>query len=344
MPQAAGPTESLPEQTSIKRVRKKNMHTLPLQLAQVTMKGAIAAARSAGFGDKHLADQAATDALRQSLDEIDTEVRVVIGEGERDEAPMLYIGEVIGKGKKRKIDLAVDPLENTNATATLGPRAISVLAASEHGGLFHAPDMYMNKLIVGPEAADVVDLDYPAEKNLVNLAKALDRQVSDLVIVVLNRPRHEELIKEIRAAGARVKLIPDGDLLPGIAAVMRGTGIHAVMGIGAAPEGVITAAAIKCLKGKMQARFWPKNEAEKQRLIKMGGDPDKVYTQDELAPGKKLIFAATGVTKGDILEGVRFFGHGARTHTLLIDNMTNQVNFIDTIHVFDKQLMEYRLA
>ncbi len=319
------------------------MHTLPLQLAQVTMKGAIAAARSAGFGDKVLADQAATDALRQSLDQIESEVRVVIGEGERDEAPMLYIGEIIGRGKKNKIDLAVDPLENTNATAILGPRAIAVLAASERGGLFHAPDMYMNKLIVGPEAAEVVDLDFPVKKNLTHLAKALERKVSDLVIVVLDRPRHTDLIKQIRQAGARVKLIPDGDLLPGIAAVMRGSGIHAVMGIGAAPEGVITAAAIKCLKGKMQARFWPKNAAEKQRLIKMGGDPNKVYTQNDLASGQKLIFAATGVTKGDILEGVRFFGHGARTNTLLIDNLSNQVNFLDTVHVFDKKLMEYRL-
>jgi len=319
------------------------MTTLPFQLAQVTMKGAIAAARSAGFGNKVLADQAATDALRQSLDQIETEVRVVIGEGERDEAPMLYIGEVIGKGKKHKIDLAVDPLENTNATATLSPRAIAVLAASEPGGLFHAPDMYMNKLIVGPEAAAVVDLDYSVKKNITHLAKALQREVTDLVIVVLDRPRHQQLIKEIRQTGARVKLIPDGDLLPGIAVVMRGSGMHAVMGIGAAPEGVITAAAIKCLKGKMQARFWPKNEAEKQRLIKMGGKPDKVYTQNDLASGKKLIFAATGVTQGDILRGVRFFGHGARTHTLLIDNLSHQVNFLDTIHVFNKKLMEYRL-
>jgi len=317
-------------------------HTLAYDLANTTMVGAMAAARKAGFGDKDLADQAAVEAMRTQLNQLDVTASIVIGEGERDQAPMLYIGEKLGKGGQA-IDIAVDPLENTNATTSLGPRAISVLAASEKGGLFHAPDMYMNKLIVGPEAAEVVDLDYPVKKNLKNLAKALERTVEDLVIVILDRDRHEELIAQVRATGARVKLIPDGDLIPGIAAAMRGTGIHAVMGIGAAPEGVITAAALNCIKGKMQARFWPKNQAEKERLIKMGGDPNKVYTHAELAPGKTLIFAATGVTNGDVLKGVRFFGHGARTQTLLIDNQTNQIRFIDTTHVFDKDQIEYRL-
>lgn len=319
------------------------MHnTLPQYLANTTMVGAMAAARKSGFGDKNLADQAATSAMRAHFAQIPFATTIVIGEGERDEAPMLYIGEKIGHGTQ-KIDVAIDPLENTNATASLGNRAISVLAASETGGLFHAPDMYMNKLIVGPEAAPFVDLDYSVEKNIAGLAKGLERNIEDLVIVILDRDRHEDLVKEVRAVGARVKLIPDGDLLPGIAAAMRGTGIHAVMGIGAAPEGVITAAALRCIKGKMQARFWPKNDQEKKRLIKMGGQLDKVYTHEELASGKTIIFAATGVTNGDILKGVRFFGHGARTHTMLMDNRTNQVRFIDTTHVFDKQQVEYRL-
>ena len=319
------------------------MHnTLPQHLANTTMVGAIAAARKSGFGEKNEADQAATEAIRKHFGHIPFETTIVIGEGERDEAPMLYIGEKIGKGKQ-KIDVAIDPLENTNATAYLGNRAISVLAASETGGLFHAPDMYMRKLIVGPEAAPYVDLDYSAEKNIKGMAKGLERDIEDLVVVILDRDRHEDLIKEVRATGARVKLIADGDLLPGIAAAMRGTGIHAVMGIGAAPEGVITAAALRCIKGKMQARFWPKNDAEKKRLIKMGGKLDKVYTHEELASGKTIIFTATGVTNGDILKGVRFFGHGARTHSLLMDNQTNQVRFIDTTHVFDKERVEYRM-
>ena len=319
------------------------MHnTLPQHLANTTMVGAIAAARKSGFGEKNEADQAATEAIRKHFGHIPFETTIVIGEGERDEAPMLYIGEKIGKGDQ-KIDVAIDPLENTNATAYLGNRAISVLAASETGGLFHAPDMYMRKLIVGPEAAPYVDLDYSAEKNIKGMAKGLERDIEDLVVVILDRDRHEDLIKEVRATGARVKLIADGDLLPGIAAAMRGSGIHAVMGIGAAPEGVITAAALRCIKGKMQARFWPKNDAEKKRLIKMGGKLDKVYTHEELASGKTIIFTATGVTNGDILKGVRFFGHGARTHSLLMDNQTNQVRFIDTTHVFDKERVEYRM-
>lgn len=316
--------------------------TLPNQLANVTMFGAIAAARKAGYGDKEQADDAAVEAMRNQFNSMPVKATIVIGEGERDEAPMLYIGEQLGSGGPA-IDIAVDPLENTNATATLGPRAISVLAASESGGLFHAPDMYMEKLIVGPEAAPYVDLDFTVKKNIAGIAKGLERDIEDLVIVVLDRDRHEDLVADIRATGARVKLIPDGDLLPGIAAAMRGTGIHAVMGIGAAPEGVITAAALRCIKGKMQARFWPKNEEEKKRLKKMGGSLNKVYTHEELAPGKTIIFSATGVTNGDILHGVRFFGHGARTQTLLMDNQSHQIRFIDTTHVFDKLKIEYHL-
>ena len=317
--------------------------TLALSLSHATEVGAIAAARAAGYGDKNAADDAAVKAIRGCLNDIEFAGRIVIGEGERDEAPMLYIGEKVGSGTGKEVDIAIDPLENTNATANLGPRAISVLAASEKGGLFHAPDMYMEKLVVPPEAAGKVSLDDPVEKTLKTLAKVLDRDVNDLTVTVLDRDRHEELIAHLREAGARVKLVPDGDLLPGIAACMRGTSIHALMGIGAAPEGVITAAALRCIKGEMQARFWPKNKEEEARLKKMGGKLNKIYTHEELASGKNIIFCATGVTSGDILNGVRFFGDGARTHSLVMTNQSNKVRFIDTTHVFNKETIEYHI-
>jgi len=318
-------------------------NTLALQLLHATEVGAIAAARAAGFGDKHQADEAAVKAMRTHFNQVDFNSRVIIGEGERDEAPMLYIGEKLGTGKGLKVDIAVDPLENTNATASLGERAIAVLAASERGGLFHAPDMYMEKLVVGPEAAGKVNLDATPKQNLKEIAKSLNREIRDLVIVILDRDRNKEMITKVREAGARVRLILDGDLLPGVAACMRGTGVHAVMGIGAAPEGVITAAGIRCLKGEMQGRFWPKNDEEKERLQQMGGSLGKIYTHNELASGKTMIFCATGVTDGEALKGVRFFGGGARTHSLLMSTQTEKVRFIDTTHVFNKKEIEYRL-
>lgn len=318
-------------------------YSLALELSHATEVGAMAAARAAGFGDKKMADREAVRAMRKFLNGVDFKGKVVIGEGERDKAPMLYIGEKLGTGKGNAVDIAVDPLENTNATAALGPRAISVLAASEKGGLFHAPDMYMEKLVVGPEASGKVELDAPVKKNLAAIAKALERDVRDLVVVVLDRDRHEELITDIRKVGARVKLVPDGDLLPGIAACMRGSGVHALMGIGAAPEGVMTAAALRCIKGEMQARFWPKNKEEEKRLKKMGGDPKKIYKENNLASGETIIFCATGVTDGDILQGVNFFGGGARTHTLVMSTQTGKIRFVDTTHVFDKKVIEYRL-
>src|SRR3989344_2833022 len=310
-------------------------YILALELNHATEVGAIGAARAAGYGDKKRADREAVKAMRHSLNLVDFKGRVVIGEGERDEAPMLYIDETLGTGKGLAIDIAVDPLENTNATAGLGPRAISVLAASERGGLFHAPDMYMEKLVVDPRAA--------GKDNLKAIAKALDREVKDLVVVMLDRPRNEEQVAKVREAGARVQLVLDGDLMPGIAACMRGTGVHAVMGIGAAPEGVITAAGIRCLKGEMQARFWPQSKEEERRLVKMGGKLGKIYTHKELASGKTIMFCATGVTSGEALQGVKFFGGGARTHSLVLSTQTEKVRFIDTTHVFDKQQIDYRL-
>ncbi len=317
--------------------------SLALTLSHATEVGAIAAARAAGFGDKKGADQASVEAMREHLNSVEFSGRVVIGEGERDEAPMLYIGEKLGKGKGVDVDIAVDPLENTNATATLAPSAISVLAASEKGGLFHAPDMYMNKLVVPAEAAGKVHLDDPVKTTLKTLAKVLDREIRDLTITILDRPRNEELIAGVREAGARVKLIMDGDLIPGVATVMRGTAVHAVMGIGAAPEGVMTAAALRCIKGEMQARFWPKNVEEENRLKKMGGKLDKIYTHQELASGKNIVFCATGVTTGEVLKGVRFFGGGARTHSLVMSTQSDKIRFIDSTHVFDKQRINYRL-
>ena len=316
---------------------------MALQLSHATEVAAIAAARAAGFGDKKKADRAAVKAMRKFFNQVDFNGQVVIGEGERDEAPMLYIGEKLGTGKGRVVNIAVDPLENTNATATLGGRAIAVLAASEKGGLFHAPDMYMDKLVVGPEASGKVDLDAPVKKNLKVIATALERDIEDLVVVVLDRSRNEELVADIRKTGARVKLIPDGDLLPGIGVAMRGSGVHAVMGIGAAPEGVMTAAGLRCLKGEMQARFWSKSKEEEKRLKKMGGDPNKVYKTKDLASGKEIIFCATGVTDGDLLKGIRFFGEGARTHTLVMSTVSDKIRFIDTTHVFDKAKIEYRI-
>lgn len=318
-------------------------HSLALQLSHATEVAAMAAARAAGFGDKNKADRAAVKAMRGYFKEVDFNGRVVIGEGEKDEAPMLYIGEKLGTGKGKAVDIAVDPLENTSATAKLNARAICVLAASEKGGLFHGPEMYMDKIIVGREAAGKVHLDNKPAKNLKAIAKALEREVRDLVVVILDRERHEELIAKVREAGARVKLVSGGDLTPGIAACMRGTGVHAVMGIGGAPEGVITAAAMKCLKGEIQGRYWPKNEEQRLKLKKLKMNEKRVYMQDELASGKQIIFCATGVTSGDILKGVRFFGGGARTHTLVMSTQTGKIRFVDTTHVFNRNKVDYRL-
>jgi len=308
---------------------------LALEIVRVTEQAALAAGRWTGKGDKHMVDEVATEAMRQVLNELPISGTVVIGEGEMDEAPMLYIGERLGQGGP-EVDIAVDPVEGTNIAAKGLPNAVTVIAISEKGGLFHAPDMYMEKLIVPPPAAGKVGLDWPVEANLKAIALALNRDVEDLVVVVLDRPRHEKLIGEIRAAGARVKLIGDGDVIAALAAALRGTGVHAVMGIGGAPEGVLAAAALKALGGEIQARFYPEDEEEKARLESMGASAEKIYKTEDLAPGQEIVFAATGITDGDILEGVRFFGGGARTHTIAMGHKTRVVRFIDTIHLMDE--------
>jgi fructose-1,6-bisphosphatase class II len=255
---------------------------------------------------------------------------------------MLYIGERVGATpppglEYPAVDIAVDPLEGTNLCATGAANSIAVLAASEAGGLLHAPDCYMEKIIAGPGCQGALDLDAPPEDNLKAIAKRLDRDVDDLVVMVLDRPRHEELIAKLRKAGARIRLIGDGDLSAGIAAAVRGAGVHAVMGIGGAPEGVITAAAMRCLHGEMLGRLVVGDKEMERRMQKMGiRDPHKIYRAEDLAPGKKIIFAACGVTPGNLLQGVRFFGDGHRTHSLVMTSSPNTVSFRDTVHLTGK--------
>jgi fructose-1,6-bisphosphatase II len=315
---------------------------LALEMVRVTEAAAIESARFMGRGAKDEADAAATTAMRKTMDEIEFAGRIVIGEGERDKAPMLYIGERVGKtGADRAevpaIDIAVDPLEGTNLVAHGQAGAITVLCASEAGGLTNAPDTYMDKLCVGPVVAGKVDIRASPTENLGRIAEALRRKVSDITVVILERPRHDDLIAEVRAAGARIKLIGDGDLSAAISCAVSGTGVHAVMGIGGAPEGVITAGALRCLGGEIQARFRYRSSEERQRGAAMGhGDEDRVYHTEDLAPGENLVFAATGVTSGDLLQGVRFFGGGARTHSLVMAYQAKQVRFVDTVHMFDR--------
>lgn len=315
------------------------MHKLlELDLVRVVEEAAIASARLMGAGDNHAADQAATTAMRARLNELNIHGRIVIGEGERDEAPMLYIGEEVGTQADGAphIDIAVDPLEGTNLCSSGANGSVTVMAIAERGGLLHAPDIYMNKLIVSPEAAGQVDINAPAKQNITALAKALGRTPEELVVVVLERDRHEQLIKELRATGARIKLVTDGDIMPAIAAAVHGPNVHAVMGIGAAPEGVITAAALKCLKGYMQAHFVIRDEVDKERLKAAGvSDPSAVLEIDDLAPGQHILFAATGVTTGDLLEPVRFFAGGARTNTLVTSLTSGTARFLDSIHSLD---------
>ena len=315
---------------------------LALEMVRVTEAAAIASARFMGRGARDEADQAATEAMRRAMDETELAGTIVIGEGERDEAPMLYIGEQVGKHGEGEavanVDIAVDPLEGTNLVATGQGGALTVLAASETGGLTNAPDTYLDKLCVGPVVAGCVDITVPPAENAHRLAEALRRKVSDITIVILDRPRHADLIAEVRGTGARIKLISDGDVSAAISCAVQGTGVHAVMGIGGAPEGVITAAALRCLGGEIQARFRFRNDEERERAKRMLGhaDEDRVFRTEDLAGGEHLVFAATGVTTGELLTGVRFFGGGARTHSLVMAYQTKQVRFVDTVHMFDR--------
>jgi len=317
---------------------------LSLEFLRVVERAAIACAHTMGQGDRHGSDRAAVEAMREVMDTVPMDGTVVIGEGERDEAPMLFIGERVGAAHARtgagaaagfpQVDIAVDPLEGTNLCATGAPNAIAVLAAASKGGLLHAPDLYMEKLVVGPSSKDHVSLDAPVHENLKAIARCLGRRVEDLVVIVLERPRHEQLIDDIRTAGARIRLIGDGDLSAGIAAAVVGTGVHAVMGIGGAPEGVLTAAAMRCLNGEIFARLVVNKPEHEDRCRAMGiTDFRKVYRARDLAPGPRIIFAATGVTDGSLLKGVRFFGDGTRTSSIIMQNDPHMIRFIDSIHV-----------
>src|SRR5216683_4590176 len=312
---------------------------LASRFLRVVETAAIASAHTMGQGERKLSDQVATEAMRKTMDSIPMRGTIVIGEGERDEAPMLYIGEKVGAEfpdgtEVPEVDIAVDPLEGTNLCATGAPGAITVLAASEGGGLLNAPDCYMEKIVVGPSCKGAVDLDAPVIDNLKNIAKRMHRDVEDLVVIVLDRPRHEKLIADIRKAGARIRLIGDGDLSAGISAAVVGTSIHAVMGTGGAPEGVLTAAALRCLNGQILARLVPVKAQDNERLAKMGvKDPKRIYDTEDLAPGKKMIFACCGVTDGNLLKGVRFFGEGVRTTSMILTLDDRQVRFIDSVHL-----------
>ncbi len=324
---------------------------LSLEFLRVVEQAAIACAHTMGQGDGHKSDQAAVETMRKVLDSVPIDGTIVIGEGERDKAPMLYIGETVGLAAHQErrilglpeVDIAVDPLEGTNLCATGAPNALAVLAASDRGGLLHAPDLYMEKLVVGASSKTSVSLDAPVAENLRAVARCLDRDVTDLVVIVLDRPRHERLIAEIRETGARIRLISDGDLSAGIAAAVVGSGVHAVMGTGGAPEGVITAAAMRCLNGEIFARLVVNTPEHEARCRAMGiEDFRKIYTSKDLASGDNLIFAATGVTDGALLKGVRFFGDGTRTHSLVMQTNPALVRFIDTIHVAQARVVRVR--
>lgn len=312
--------------------------SLEVGFLRAAEKAAIAAARTMGYGKRKYSDQVAVEAMREELNRLKMRGSVVIGEGERDKAPMLYVGEPLGRGWTEgeiypEVDIAVDPLEGTNLCATGSANSIATIAASEKGGLLNAPDIYMDKIVVGPTAADHVSLNASVEENLNKMADAFQRDVDELTITVLDRERHHDLIAQIREAGARIKLITDGDLSAGIAAAVRGTGVHAAMGIGGAPEGVLTAAAMRCLGGRMQGKLRPLEKWQEDRLKSMGfKDDDKVYDTAELASGNDIIFCASGVTDGDLLRGVRFFGGGIRVSSLFMSLKTNVIRFVDTIY------------
>ena len=318
---------------------------LSLEFLRVVEQAAIACAHTMGQGDRHKSDHVAVEAMRRVMDTVPIDGTIVIGEGERDKAPMLYIGEKVGMVNAThitgprpvrfaEVDIAVDPLEGTNLCATGAANAIAVLAASERGGLLHAPDLYMEKLVVGPSSKDAVSLDAPVADNLKAIARCLGRAVDDLVVIVLDRERHDKLIADIRATGARIRLIGDGDLSAGIAAAVVGSSVHAVMGTGGAPEGVLTAAAMRCLNGEIFARLVVSTPEHEKRCRAMGIDDfKKIYRATDLAPGKRIIFAATGVTDGTLMRGVRFFGDGTRTSSLIMQNEPHQIRFIDSIHV-----------
>ncbi|MCH8328866.1 MAG: class II fructose-bisphosphatase [Nanoarchaeota archaeon] len=305
---------------------------LALEFVRITEAAAISCAQWMGKGDKIKADKAAVDSMRKRFNYVDFKGKVVIGEGEKDEAPMLYVGEKLGTGKGLEMDIAVDPLECTDNLSKGKPNAISVLAAGPKGSLLNAPGSYMDQLAVGPEAKGVIDIKKPIKENLKNIAKALKKDIEDVTVIILDRPRHEEMIKQVRAAGSRIRLIDHGTISAGIAAAVPDSGIDVMMGIGGAPEGVITAVALKCIGGEIQCTLKPHKEEFKQQAIDRGLSLDKVYKTEDLAKGNYLVFAATGVSDGPLLKGVVFTKYGQLTHSIVMRSKTGTIRYVETHH------------
>jgi len=310
---------------------------LSLELVRVTEAAALMAGRWMGRGDKEAADGAAVDALRQVLDTIDMQGVVVIGEGQKDKAPMLYTGEEVGTGQGPEVDIAVDPVEGTRLVAQGMPNSIVIMAVAERGSLYGWQDIaYMEKIAVGPEAAGVIDIDAPVAVNLRRVADAKGVDISDLTVVILDRPRHEQLIADVREAGARMKLILDGDVAGGLMAAMPGTGIDLLMGIGGSPEAVITACALKCVGGDMQTRLWPRNDEERRIVEEQGLDTSKVWEIGDLVQSEDVFFVATGITDGELLRGVHYFADGATTHSLVMRERSGTVRYVESSHRLSK--------
>ena len=319
------------------RTRQPIERNLAMELARVTEAAAMAAVRHMGMGDKELVDQAAVDAMRYTLGYVSMDGVVVIGEGEKDEAPMLYNGEVIGNGMPPEVDIAVDPIDGTTLLSKGLPGAVAVVALSARGTM-NVPGnvFYMNKIAVGPDARDAIDIEAGVTDNLRNVAEAKGCAVHDLTVIMLDRPRHNALLAEVRGAGARVKMISDGDIVAGIQAALPGTGVDMLLGIGGSPEAVLTAAAIRCIGGAIQCKPWPRDEAERDKAIADGVDLEKVYDTNDLVGGEDVFFSATGASTGDLLKGVRFMGGGAETQSLVMRSRSGTVRWIDSIHDFSR--------
>lgn len=330
----------------MKRERKDSTmeRELTMEFVRVTEAAALASARWWGRGDKNAADDAAVSAMRALFDTVNIDGTVVIGEGEMDEAPMLFIGEKVGTGRHVQVDVAVDPLEGTNLVAKGLTGAIAVLAVAPRGCLLHAPDMYMDKIAVGPNCVGKVSLDATVTQNVRTVAACLNKGVEDVTVVVLDRPRHKPIIDELRAIGSRIKLITDGDVSPAVATAIPESGVDMVLGVGGAPEGVLAAAALRCMGGDFQGRLWPENDEDVERARKLGvTDIQKILTLDDLARGDDVIFAATGITDGDFLKGVRYYGNVATTHTIVMRGTTGTIRFIDARHRMDKKPKYYKI-
>ena len=310
---------------------------IALELVRVTEAAALAAARWMGRGDKEAADQAAVDAMRVMMDTVSMNGVVVIGEGEKDEAPMLYRGEELGTGEPPLVDIAVDPIDGTTLTSKGQPGALAVVAISERGTMYDAgPVVYMEKIAAGEEVAEQIDIEAPIAENLRRISQVKKTDVSDLTVIILDRSRHEQIVKEVREAGARIKFIPDGDVAGAISAAREGTGADLYLGIGGSPEGVIAACALKCFGGVIQGRLWPRNEDERDRAVAEGYDVDQVLTTDDLVSGDDVFFAATGVTDGDLIEGVRYRGDSAWTQSIVMRSRSGTVRLINALHRREK--------